>query len=84
MRKQSIELVELVELGLCGIAVSKFRCPFHLPDDGVERAAGMLRRAEIAQASVRFGSETIKQRRSKPRLSNASFTGQEHHLVDGI
>ena len=52
LREQSIELVEL---HLCAIVVSKSRRPFHLTDDRIKGAVGMLRRAEVAKARVRFG-----------------------------
>jgi hypothetical protein len=40
----------------------------------------MLRRTEVAQADVLFGSETLKKRRREPRLANACLTGEEHYL----
>jgi hypothetical protein len=53
---------------------------FHLADDRIERAVGVLGRAEVAEASVRFGTDALKKRHREPRLANACLTGQEHYL----
>ena len=54
---------------------------FHLADDRIKRAVGVLRGAEIAQASVRFVSEALKQRRREPRFANACLAGEQHYLA---
>ena len=52
--------IELVELRLRGVVVRQSGGTFHLADDRIKRAVGMLRRAEITQARVRFGSEAFQ------------------------
>ena len=78
LREQSIELVEL---RLRGIVVSKSGGPFHLTDDRIKRAVGVLRRTEVAQARVRFASEAFQQRCSKPRFADTGLARQQHHLA---
>ena len=53
----------------------------HLADDRVKRAVGVLRRAEVAQARVRLGSEAFQQRGRQSRLADAGFTREQHHLA---
>ena len=52
--------IELVELRLRGVVVRQSGGTFHLADDRIKRAVGVLRRAEIAQARVRLGSEAFQ------------------------
>ncbi len=47
--------IEFIEFRLRGVVVRKSGGTFHLADDGIERAVGVLRRAEIAHARVRLG-----------------------------
>ena len=54
---------------------------FHLTDDRIKGAVGVLRRAEIAQARVRFAGEAFHERRSKPRLADTCLAGKQHHLT---
>ena len=54
---------------------------FHLADDRIKRAVGVLRRAEIAQARVRLAGEAFQQRRREPRFADAGLAGKEHHLA---
>ena len=53
----------------------------HLADDRIKCAVGVLRRAEIAQARVRLGSEAFQQRSREPRFANTGLAGEEHHLA---
>ena len=73
--------IELVELRLRGVVVRKSGGAFHLTDDRIEGAVGVLRRAEVAQARVRFGGEAFQQRRRKPRFADAGLAGEQHHLA---
>ena len=59
----------------------QIRRPFHLADDRIKRAVGVLRRTEVAQASVRFGCEAFQQRRREPRLADTCLAGEQHHLA---
>ena len=52
----------------------------HLADDGVKRAIAVLRRAEVAQASVWLSSEAFQQRSGEPRFADTRFTGKQHYL----
>ena len=54
---------------------------FHLADDRIERAVGVLRRTEIAQARVRLSSEAFQKRCREPRLADAGLAGKQHHLA---
>ena len=54
---------------------------FHLADDRIKRAVGVLRRAEIAQARVRLGGEAFQQRGREPRFADTGLAGEEHHLA---
>jgi tetratricopeptide (TPR) repeat protein len=54
---------------------------FHLADDRVKRAVGVLRRAEIAQACVRLSGDAFQQRRREPGLADPGLAGEEHHLA---
>ena len=78
LRQQGIELVEL---RLRGVVVRKSSGTLHLADDRIKRAVGVLRRAEVAQARVRLGSEAFQQRSRQSRLADARFTGEQHHLT---
>ena len=73
--------VELVELRLRGVVVHKSGGAFHLADDRIKRAVGVLRRAEIAQARVRLAGEAFQQRRREPRLADTGLAGEQHHLT---
>ena len=57
---------------------------FHLADDGIERAVGVLRRTEIAQAGVRLAGKAFQKRSREPRFANAGLTGEKHHLAFAI
>jgi hypothetical protein len=72
--------IELVEPRLRGVVARQSGGSFHLADDRIKRAVGVLRRAEIPQARVRFAGETFQQRRGKPRFPDAGLPGKEHHL----
>src|SRR5205085_4897822 len=52
---------------------------FELDDERVERAVLMMRRAEIAQAGMRFASDLLGESSSKPRLADARLTRDQHH-----
>ena len=54
---------------------------FHLADDRIKRAVGVLRRAEIAQARVRLASEAFQQRGREPRFADPGLAGEQHHLA---
>ena len=73
--------IELVELRLRRIVVRQSGGAFHLADDRIERAVGVLRRAEIAQPGVRFAGEAFEQRRREPRFADAGLAGEQHHLA---
>ena len=73
--------IELVELRLRGVVVRKSGGTFHLADDRIKRAVGVLRRAEIAQARVRLGGEAFQQRGREPRFADAGLAGEQHHLA---
>ena len=54
---------------------------FHLADDRIKRAVGVLRRAEIAQARVRLVGEAFQKRGREPRFADAGLAGEQHHLA---
>ena len=72
--------IELVELRLRRVVVRQCSGAFHLADDRIKRAVGVLRRAEIAQARVRFSSEAFQQRGCEPRLADTGLAREQHHL----
>ncbi len=78
MRQQRIELVEL---RLRGVVVRQSGGTLHLADDRIERAVGVLRRAEIAQARVRLAGEAFQKRGREPRFADAGLAGEQHHLA---
>ena len=78
LRQQGIELVELC---LRGVVVRQSGGPFHLADDRIKRAVGVLRRAEITQAGVRLAGEVFQQRGREPRFADAGLAGEQHHLA---
>ena len=73
--------IELVELRLRRVVVRQSGGAFHLADDRIKRAVGVLRRAEIAQPRVRFAGEAFQQRRREPRFADAGLAGEQHHLA---
>ena len=73
--------IELVELRLRSVVVRQSSGALHLADDRIKRAVGVLRRAEVAQARVRLGSEAFQQRSRQARFADARFTGEQHHLA---
>ena len=58
--------VKLVRFRLLAVIVSKAGGAQHLADDRIERAVGMLRRAEVTQAYVRLASKLFQQRDGEP------------------
>ena len=47
---------------------------FHLVDNRIKRAVGVLRRAEVAEPRVRPGADLLHQRRRQPRLADSGLT----------
>ena len=78
LREQS---VELVKLRLQGVVVGKSGSTFHLTDDRVKRAVGVLRRAEIPQSRMRLSGNALHQRRGQPRFADPGLAGKQHHLA---
>jgi hypothetical protein len=66
---------------LRGVVVHKPSGALRLADNRIKSAVRMLRRAEIAQATVRLVSETIKKRSRKPRFAYASLARQQRYLA---
>ena len=58
--------VKLVRFRLRAVIVSKASGAQHLADHRIERAVGMLRRAEVPQAHVRLASKLFQQRDGEP------------------
>ena len=58
-RAQREHGIELVEPRLWFVIMRQSGGAFHLAYDRIKRAVHMLRGAEIAQARVRFGGETL-------------------------
>ena len=58
--------VKLVRFRLLAVIVSKAGGAKHLADHRIERAVGMLRRAEVPQAYVRLASQLFQQRDGEP------------------
>ena len=54
---------------------------FHLGDDRIKRAVGVLRRAEVAQARVWLDGEAFQKRCGEPRFANTGLAGEQHHLA---
>ena len=71
----------LSSLRLRGVVVRQSGGTFHLADDRIKRAVGVLRRAEIAQARVRLGSEAFQKRSREPRFADTGLAGEQHHLT---
>ena len=61
------------------IRVPKTRRSLHLRDHRIERAVLMVRRAEIAQPSVRFGGDPLGQRLGEAGLADTRLGGNQHH-----
>ena len=57
------------------------RGTLHLADDRIERAVGVLRRAEIAQARVRLAGEAFQNRGGESRFADPCLAGKQHHLA---
>ena len=72
--------IEFVEPRLWLVIVRQSGSTFHLADDRIKRAVGVLRRAEIAQACVRFG-EAFQKRRCEPRFADTSLAGEQYYLA---
>ena len=53
----------------------------HLADDGVKRAIGVLRGAEVSKARVRLIREALQKRRREPRLADPCLARQQHYLA---
>ena len=66
---------------LARVVVRKPSGALHLTDDRIKRAVGVLRRAEIAQARVRLGSEAFQQRSRQSRFADAGLAGEQHDLA---
>ena len=67
--------IELVELCLRGVVMRKSSGAFHLADDRVKRAVGVLRGAEVAQPRVRLRSEAFQQRGRQSRFADTGLAG---------
>src|SRR4051794_9591911 len=61
--------------------MSKAGRPHHLSDYRIKRAVGMLRRAEVTKARVRFASKLVQESDDEPRLADPRFTRKQHHLT---
>ena len=73
--------LELVELGLRVVLARKPGQAFQLSDDGMEGAAGMQRRTEIAPPQMRLARHSLRERRGQSRLADARLAGEQHDLT---
>ena len=53
------------------------RGALELADDRMERAVGVMRRAEVAQAEMRLAGNAFEQRRGQARLADAGLAGEQ-------
>jgi hypothetical protein len=73
--------IELVQLRACIILMREARGALQLTNDGIERAVGVLRRAEVAQASVGFTPEPFQKRGGEPRFADAGLPRNQDDLA---
>ncbi len=52
--------------------------------DRLQRAALMMRLAEVAQADMRFTRELVFKRGSEPRFADAWLPGKQHHTAFAV
>ena len=53
----------------------------HVSDDRMERAVGMLRRAEIAHSHMRLARQPLQQRRGQARLADTGLAGEQNDVA---
>ena len=70
---------QFIQLCLRPVIAGETGGAFELGDEGIERAVLMVGRAEIAQASMRLGSDLLGKRDREPRLADARLAGEEHY-----
>ena len=74
VRKHGLKLVELRR----GVIVPfEPRGALELADDRMERAVGVMGRAEVAQAEVLLAGNSLEQRRAQARLSDAGLAREQ-------
>jgi len=71
-------LPQFAELVFSPILAGKSGGVFKLGDEGIERAVLMVRRAEVAQARMRLGSDLLGERRSQPRFPDPRLARDQH------
>src|SRR6478735_8581446 len=73
--------IELVELRAYVILMREARGALQLTNDGIERAVSVLRRAEVAQASVGFAREPFQKCGREPRFADTGFPRNQDDLA---
>ena len=72
--------IKLIEFRLRRIVVRKSSGALDLADSRIKGAVSVLGRAEIAQPRVWLAGKAFQERCGQSRLTNARFTGEQHHL----
>ena len=70
---------QLAELGVDRLVAGEPGGAFELRDEGIERAVLMMRRAEMAQAGMRLGSDLLGESDREPRLADARLAEDQDH-----
>ena len=76
--------LQLGELGLRLVVGRKARRPLQLRDDRMERAVGVVGRAEMAEREVRLAAQLLAQRPEQARFADARLAREQHHLAVAV
>ena len=71
----------LSSFGWRAVVVRESSGTLHLADDGVQRAVGVLWRAEIAQSRMRLRSNAFQHCSRQSRLADTRLARDQHHLA---
>ena len=70
---------------VCGFVMGgEVRCPLQLRDDRMERAVGVVGRAEMADRDVRLVRQLLAEGAQQPRLANARLARDQDHLAVAV
>jgi hypothetical protein len=65
--------IDLIELRLWLVVVRQSSVPFHLADDRIKGAVGVLRGAEIPQSRMGLGIKVLHERSRQSRFADTSL-----------
>ncbi len=78
------QLLKFGAPGLRLVSARKACGPFKLRDDRMERAVGVVGRAEMAERETRLSAQLLAERPEQARFADAGLASEQHHLAVAV